>query len=203
MANNSKCGDTGRRGCNKRYGCLNSMGGRYCWDSFPYYPGPCPDENGDYGCACGDERSCRGECGNRNICGQGGGFGMFTAMMPLAVAANGIVPLANTGCICNDDAFKVNFGMITLKEEGTYLATYTVRVPEGEELESTFTLDVNNASQASAVTMVGGSGPSSYTAQAIFDAGDQTTLALKTSEAINVTRSAMQPLVTLSLVRLE
>ena len=50
MANNNHCGCRGRRNSDNAYGCLNSVGGRWRWDNYPYYGGPCPDADGDYGC---------------------------------------------------------------------------------------------------------------------------------------------------------
>ena len=97
----------------------------------------------------------------------------------------------------------MNSGLITVEEEGTYLATYTVRVPEGQALESTFTLNVNDASQSSAVVQAGGEGPTGFTGQAIFDVRDRSTVTLRSSDAINLSQTATQPLVTLTLVRLD
>ncbi len=206
MANNHRCGCSGRRNPNNYYGCLDSIGGRNGWDcgpcyGGPYYSGPCPDSDGRY---CGGEdrrQEWDDGCRRRRRC-RGGRCGVFTAMLPVAVAANGVIPLVNSRCIGDADDFKVNSGMVTIEEEGTYLATYTVRVPEGQALDSTVTLNVNDASQASAVSEVGGEGPSSFTAQAIFDVSDRASLTLRSSGAINLTETSAQPLVTLSLVRL-
>ena len=49
----------------------------------------------------------------------------------------------------------MNSGLITVDEKGTYLATYTLRVPEGEAVDSNFTLNVNDASQTSALVEAG------------------------------------------------
>ena len=196
MAKNHRCGGCGRRDSNNSYGCLNCLGGRRGWENYPYYIGPCPDADGCYR----DDEPVRGPGGNgQNRCVD---YGVFTAMLPMAVAANGIIPLVNGGCMCGTGSFPVNSGLITIEEEGTYLATYTVRVPEGQTVASNLTLNVNDASQTSAITEVGGEGPASFTAQAIFDVGDRATVALRSSEAINIADSSTQPLVTLSLVKL-
>ena len=203
MANNHRCGCS-RRNSNNAYGCLNSVGGRYRWDNYPYYPGPCPDAEGVYDwcndnndnddCDCGRrERRCR----RRRRCR----FGLFSAMLPMAVTANGIVPLASNNCMGAVSEFPVNSGLITVEEAGTYLATYTVRVPEGQAMASTFTL--NDASQSSAVVEAGGEGPTGFTGQAIFDVHDRSTVTLRSSDAINLTETSVQPLVTLTLVRLD
>ena len=170
MANNNRCGCS-RRNSNNAYGCLNSVGGRYRWDNYPYYPGPCPDAEGVYDwcndnndnddCDCGRrERRCR----RRRRCR----FGLFSAMLPMAVTANGIVPLASNNCMGAVSEFPVNSGLITVEEAGTYLATYTVRVPECQAMASTFTLNVNDAYQSSAVVEAGGEGPTGFTGPAIF-----------------------------------
>lgn len=199
MANNNRCGGCGRRNSNNNYGCLNYVGGRRRWDNYPYFDGMCPDADGVYD----DDRndgSDRGRRGRRRRDDERSG--LFTAMLPMAVAANGIIPLVNGSCVCGAGDFPVNSGLITVEEEGTYLATYTVRVPEGQTLATTVTLNVNDASQSSAITEVGGTGPVSFTAQAIFDVCDRSTVTLRTSEAINLTETATQPLATLTLVKL-
>ena len=203
MSNNNRCGCS-RRNSNNAYGCLNSVGGRYRWDNYPYYPGPCPDAEGVYECDNDRDESdrdcdCRCRRRRRHRCR----FGLFSAMLPMAVAANGIVPLASNNCMGAVSEFPVNSGLITVEEEGTYLATYTVRVPEGQTVDSTFTLNVNDASQSSAVVEAGGQGPTGFTGQAIFDVRDRSTVTLRSSDAINLTETAVQPLVTLSLVRLD
>ena len=48
MANKYRCGCGSRRENNNSYGCLSCLGGRYCWDNYPYYGGPCPDRDGCY-----------------------------------------------------------------------------------------------------------------------------------------------------------
>ena len=199
MANINGCGCASRRNSNNGYGCLGSVGRRCRWDNYPYYGGPCPDADGVYDCCDGDYEK-DGCCKRRNnrSC-----YGMFMTMAPTAVAPNGIVPLVNCGGLCTDSKLAVNGGMITIEEAGTYLASYTVRVPDGAEMASTITLNVNDASQSAAVANVGGTAPNSFSAQAIFDVGDRSTLALRSSDAINVTDTSVQPLFTLSLVKLD
>ena len=193
MANNNRCGCGPRRNSNNGYGCLNSVGGRYRWEDYPYYPGPCPDANGCYD-QDDEERCCRRRR-RRGRCD----FGMFTAMLPMAVTANGIIPLANNNCLA-DNGFPVNSGLITIEESGTYLATYTMRVPEGAALDSTITLNVNEASQSSAIAKAAGT---ATTAQAIFDVNERATVTLRSSDAINITDTSVQPLFTLTLVKLD
>ena len=197
MANNNRCGCNDRRNGNNGYGCLGCLNRRCRWEGFPYYVGPCPNADGEYECDRDEPR--RGDDG----CPRRGGrcdFGIFTAMLPMAVAANGIIPLVRGNCGI-DDGFAVNSGLITVDEAGTYLATYTVRLPEGADVSSTMTLNVNDASQSPAIMQVGGEGPLGFTAQAVVDVPERSAIALRTSEAINVTESSQQPLVTLTLVK--
>ncbi len=198
MANNNRCGCGSRRNSNS-YGCLGSVNDRWRWDNYPYYGGPCPDVNGDYDGDCEDreDRGCRRRCRRKGCCG------LFTAMLPMAVIANGIIPLGVTGCLNGKEDFAINSGLITVKREGTYLATYTVRAPEGAALDTTVTLNVNDASQSAAISDVGGTAPFSYTAQAVFEADAGDTVTLRSSEAISITESAAQPLFTLSLMKLD
>lgn len=194
MANNNCCGGSSRRNSNSSYGCLSCLGGRNrCWDNYPYYGGPCPDADGVYDC---DDEVRRG----RRRCGK---YGLFSAMLPMAVAANGIVPLASNNCLGSIGDFPVNCGLISVEEKGVYLATYTLRVPEGQTVDSNFTLNVNDASQTSAIVQAGGEGPACYTGQAIFDVNDRSTITVRSSEPINITDSTAQPLVTMTLVKLD
>ena len=103
MANNN-----GRR-CGRRnyYGCLERVNGR--WENYPYYNGCCPDVNG----ACGDPRDeDREDCGcgreRRRACRQ---CGIFTATLPMAMAANGVVPLVGGACMGLNNDFPVSCGI--------------------------------------------------------------------------------------------
>ena len=200
MAYNYRCGGCGRRDSYNRYGCLNCLGGNNrCWPNYPYYEGPCPDKNGCYEVARGGSDR---DCGSFDPSERRSKCGVFTAMLPMAVAPNGLIPLVSNNCMSIGGDFAVNSGLITVEEAGTYLATYTVRVPEGQTVASNITLNVNDASQSSAITEVGGEGPVSFTAQAICDVCERSTIALRSSEAINITDPSVQPLVTLSLVKI-
>lgn len=195
-----------RRGC----GCMKMARG--CWNSFPYYTGPCADVDGCYERRqddCRDEEDCRDgrrcERDRRCRCRRGGlCCGMFTACLPVAVSANGVVPL----CVnnpCRENSFKVNSGLITLDNPGTYLATYKVLVPENTALDTMISLNVDGASQSAAATQViteAGASTASFTGQSIFEAGEGATVSLRTSESVNVTDPAAQPMFTLSLVQL-
>lgn len=188
------------KNCRKRRrGCMNSVCER--WGGYPYYPGPCADANGCYNNPSPPVEQVRGGAGAD--CRGGMCSGMFVAYLPMAVSANGMLPLV-TNNPCRNSDFAVNSGLITLEEQGTYLATYSVRVPEGAALNTTLTLNVDDASQSSAITQIAGegTGTSAYSAQAIFEADAGTTVSLRTSDAISVTDPSVQPLVSLSLVQL-
>jgi len=196
--NNNK--DNDRR---RRRGCMRMACG--CWENYPYYTGPCPNADGCYrrdeddrdeDCRCGRRR-----CRRRRRCDCAG---IFMSHLPVALAANSVIPLVVNNP-CRDSGFDVNSGLITVEEAGTYLATYNVRVPEGATMDTTITLNVDDASQTSAITQITsvGNGTSAYSAQAIFEADEGTTVSVRTSDAINITDPSTQPLVTLSLVQLE
>lgn len=192
MANNRNCG------CGRRRGCLNSV---RCarWDNYPYYGGSCPDADGEYceteavrGADAGDDCRCRHRRRRRD----GDCFGLFTASVPMAVAANGVIPLIS-GYGCGQD-FCVNCGQITLEDAGVYLATYTARAPETMESDTTITLNVNEVSQPSAVATLAPGG--SVTAQAIFNASENSVVSLRTSAPVSASEPSLQPAFTLSLI---
>ena len=113
MAINYRCGGCGRRDCNNRYGCLSCLGGYdRCWPNYPYYEGPCPDRNGCYEPVKGGY----GDGGGSALTPEKRGkYGVFTAMLPMAVAPNGIIPLVNTNCMNIAGDFAVNSGLITVE----------------------------------------------------------------------------------------
>ena len=136
MANHRNCG------CGRRIGCLDSVRGAR-WDNYPFYGGECPDAQGEYVRAAGND-----DCGCPRRPRRRGCFGMFQVSAPMAVAANGVIPLVScSGC---DRDFCVGSGQITLEEAGTYLATYTARAPEALAADTTLTLTVNDIAQPSA-----------------------------------------------------
>ena len=200
-----------RCGCGEKRprSCLNSVYG-----SWPYYGGKCPDAEGDYedcrrNCCqeddcceerCDDRCDDRGECRRRRRHRHGAMGGIFTTSIPVAVAANGVIPL-NGCCIEND--LRLNGGVVTITEPGNYLATVTARVPEGVTVATTVTMNANDASQYSSLMVLGGAGPASSSAQAIFEVNDRTSVSLISSEALNITEASPQPLFTLSIVRID
>ena len=198
---NHRCGC----GDHRPRGCLNSIGGAHRW---PCYNISCPDVSGEYE----EEERCKDRCRDRDddcddrrerrCRGRRRGMisGIFTASIPTAVAANGIIPLSGN---CLDPDWLVNGGVINLESPGTYLATVTARVPEGVTMDTTVTLNANDASQYPALMVLCGEGPTASSAQAIFDVCDRTAVSLRSSEALNITAASPQPLFTLSLVKLE
>ena len=197
---NERC----RRRKRRKGGC------QYDYDRCRCRDWDCDDDNDDEDDDndCESERKCKRRCGR---CGRGRRrgcmkpcCGMFICYPPLAVSANGIIPLAN-GIPCRKDSFDVNSGLITLEKAGTYLASYNVQVPGAVALDTTVTLNVENASQAPAameVITAEGDATSSFSAQAIFQADEGDTVSLRTTDAINATDTAAQPIFTLSLVRI-
>ena len=105
--NSKRCGCGGRR----PRGCLNSIGGPHGWYGCPGYTGGCPDADDaeqndalDAGQECPRRRRCR-----RAVCG------IFTAALPMAVAANGVVPLNGCGA---DGGLSINGGLVTVETPG-------------------------------------------------------------------------------------
>ena len=180
------------------------------WENYPYYTGPCPSpevagayEDEDRG-DCRRRRRCHRDdrcdrCGHYDRCSA-----IFAAYLPVAIGPNGVVPLVVNNP-CRDSDFTVNSGMITLEKAGVYLASYDVRLPAGATMNTTLTLNVDGASQSTAITQVetAGTGTAAYSAQAIFEAGEGANVDLRTSDAISITDPSAQPAFTLSLVRLE
>ena len=196
MTNNNRCG-CGCRHSNKSLGCLESVRGCRRWENFPYYDGCCPDADGCYDCGCGH--------GGGGLRGADRAFGIFSACQPLAVAANGCVPLAKTsGC---DGEFDVRGGAISMREQGVYLATMTVRVPAATGVASTFALNVNGVEQPTTITPVetaaDGAQVFAATSQAIFDAGAGDAVTIRSADTVNVTEPSIQPMFTLTLMRLD
>ena len=181
-----------------------NMAGARRWDNYPYYDGPCESVDGAY--ERDDDRCDRTDrcdrCDRPNRCGRRGRNGIFSGYLPMAVAANGMIPLV-AGNPCRKDGFDVNSGLITVREGGTYLATVDVRIPAGATLSTTVTLDVDGASQSTAVTQIDSTGTAAYTAQAIFQADEGAIVSLRSSDAISLIDPSAQPLVTLSLVELD
>ena len=198
MANQQNCG------CGRSRGCLASVRSAR-WDNYPYYGGGCPDVNGVYedDCCGGEQVELRAAqargccCGRRRRCGDV--YGIFTAGVPMAVAANGIIPLAESSG-CGRD-FCVNNGVITLEDPGVYLAIYTALAPEGTTVNSTITLNVNEISQPSAITVIGAN-TGSVTGQAIFSVSEGATVSLRTSEELSSTTPSLQPAFTLTLTQI-
>ena len=189
-----------RCGCGDRRprGCLSSV-----YQNWPWYGGRCPDADGEYEEVrqggwqddCGEDR---GDCRRRRgRCAMGG---IFTTAIPVAVAANGVIPL--NGC-CMEPGLRQNGGVVSITEPGMYLATVTARVPEGVAVNSTVTLNANDASQYSSLMVLSGEGPASSSSQALFEVTDRTTVSLLSSDALNITEASPQPLFTLSLVRVD
>lgn len=178
---------------------MNMAFGR--WENYPYYGGPCPGVDGCYSQDRDDDgERCRRRRRRRD---KNEVNAIFAAFLPMSIAANGIVPLVAYNP-CRDSSFEVNSGLVTLEEPGTYLATYNVRIPEGAALDTTITLNVNDASQTTAIAEVAAAGTTaaSYSAQAIFEADEGTTVALRSSDAITVSDPSAQPMFTMSLVQL-
>ena len=196
MANNQRCG------CRASYntlGCLNSLASRRLWDNYPYYDGCCPDADGCYDCGSG------GPGWPVRPCGDGACYAMLSACQPLAVAANGNVPLAKSSA--RNPAIGVNGGVVSLYNPGVYLATMSVRVPAATEVDSTFALALNDVNLPTTITPVETTAEAGQaftaTAQAMFTAEAGDALTIRSSETVNLSEPMIEPMFVLTLVRLD
>ena len=201
---------------------LNSVAMCQRCENFPFYTGPCPDVNGCYcdsNCCENTTSSCSCNCNCQNNCNccnceieepvvpcccgccniSTPAYGLFTANEPLNVAAGGIIPLVST--VNYPDAFVVSNGTIVFRKQGTFLATYTVRIPSGGTANTTIDLNVNGVPQIPAEVTV--SGPGVYSAQTIFTVTDGSMLTLTSSNALNLIGATTSPIFTLSLVEIQ
>ena len=178
-------------GCSRGCGTLNSV----YYRNYPYYTGPCPS----VGCGCypGDypppivpEPAPMGAIGS------------FYAVGPVTVAAGGAVPL--TAGTVNPCVFTLNGSNVTIRQPGTYRATYTVNVPADIAAGTTMTLNLNGAAIAGSgvnIETAAGTSTSSYTGQAVFTARAGDMLSLNTLSALSFTAATTAPIFTLVLER--
>lgn len=203
------------------YSALNSVAMCTRCLNYPFYTGPCPDTNGCYCCGCnagvttqnsGNTSNCCDNCGcsccDCNDC-CGPVYGVFTASAPLNAGAGTLIPItaASDNSCGNSCGFSVSGGTITLQQSGAYLVTYTLRVPAQTAVNTTISLNLNGVAQTAAslnvVTSASNTDTSTHTAQTILCVSAGDTLSLSTSAALNITGTAGQPLVTLSLIKID
>jgi len=208
-------------GCiNGNSGCCDNCGGCNTGDTCGCCLGNgacCDNMNG---CSCGN--ICCDHCGCDDLCGSGGNcdgccnhcgcdrccghhnhgdcpvYGLFSSGVPLTVTAGAAIPLATTS-VSNHD-FTVSNGAVTINCCGTYMATYTVNVPAGAEVDTTIVMNVNGIAQPSTLLNVDVAG--SYTGQTVFKANAGTTVSLVSSAAFSITEPVGQNIVTLTLTRI-
>ena len=185
----------GCRTSNNTFGALNSVA-RRCRDNYPFYDGCCPDAGGCYDCGPGWPGRPWGD---------GACYAMLSACQPLAVAANGNVPLAKAET--RNPAFGVNGGVVSLYNPGVYLATMTVRVPAATAVDSTFALALNDVSLPTTITPVETTADDTQaftaTSQALFTAEAGDAVAIRSDDTVNLTDPAIEPMFVLTLVRLD
>lgn len=92
-------------------------------------------------------------------------------------------------------------GVVTFCRCGVYLATYTVHVPTGSEVDTSIVMNVNGVAQPNTLLNVAAVG--SYTGQTVFTANAGTTLSLVTSAALSITEPVGQNVVTLTFTRID
>lgn len=179
--------------CQSNCGCgtLNSV----YYRNYPYYTGPCPSAGcgcypGDYPPPIVPEPAPMGAIGS------------FYAVGPVTVAAGGAVPL--TAGTVNSCVFTLNGSNVTIRQPGTYRATYTVNVPADTAATTTMTLNLNGAAIAGSgvdVETAAGATTASFTGQAVFTARAGDMLSLNTLSALSFTAATTVPIFTLVLER--
>ena len=173
-------------GCSRGCGTLNSV----YYRNYPYYTGPCPS----VGCSYYPDYPTESV--------PMGAIGSFYAVGPVTVAAGGAVPL--TAGTVNSCVFTLNGSNVTIRQPGTYRATYTVNVPADTAASTTMTLNLNGAAIAGSgvdVETAAGTTTASFTGQAVFTARAGDMLSLNTLSALSFTAATTVPIFTLVLER--
>jgi len=180
--------------CNNSTGCGNCTNNCTCGTC-----GNCCGNTCDL-CDCG-ENCCDCSCGN-NCCHLDSSgcpvYGLFSANAPVTVTAGAAIPLAPTTVSTND--FTVSNGTVTINRCGTYLATYTVNIPAGSEVDTTIVMNVNGVTQPSTLLSISEAG--SYTGQTVFTANTGATVSLVSNAAFTVSEPIGQNVVALTLTRI-
>ena len=161
----------------------------------------CGCDNNNCGCGCEECsgctvctvcRHCHDRC-TRPV------YGLFNASTPLAVTAGAAIPLTVNTTSCND--FTVSNGTVTINRCGTYLATYTVNIPSGAEIDTSIVMNVNGIAQSSTLLNISADG--SYTGQTVFKANAGSTVSLVSNAAFSITDPVGQNVISLTLTRID
>ncbi len=158
---------------------------------------------------CRPNNSCGscGSCGVCGTCGQNGCqmcYGVFTANGTINITAGATVPLdaRNTNANCFSDSN----GTITVLEPGLYLAILSVDTPSNAAVDTTIQLQVDGqvlVPPRLVIDTVADATINNYTGAGVFCARAGSTIQVTTSAALNVTGTAGQPVVSLTLIRLQ
>ena len=155
--------------------------------------------------------SC-GACGGCGVCGGCGQsqngcqmcYGVFTANGTINITAGATVPLEarNTNANCFSDTN----GTITVLEPGLYLAILSVDTPSNAAVDTTIQLQVDGqvlVPPRLVIDTVANATINNYTGAGVFCARAGSNIQVTTSAALNVTGTAGQPVVSLTLIRLQ
>lgn len=194
------------------------------WQDYPFYSGPCGPVADD--CSC-NHGCCNHSCCDHHWCDHGchplppmplppmpvppdpdpeptcPPNATFIAGSPLNLAAGDNITLS---AISTDtEGFIPTTGGIRILNAGTYMVTYTVQIPAGEAVASRFVLTLDGGNIASSALDVNVSAANetntSYTMQALIQAGDNSLLNLTTLGALSLTTTGAANVVTLSIVQ--
>lgn len=116
----------------------------------------------------------------------------------MTVTAGSAVPVAST--TANTDDFTVSNGAVTINRCGTYLATYTINIPTGTDIDTSVVMNVNGVTQPSTLLNIAAAG--SYTGQTVFTVNKGAVVSLVSSAAFAVADTIGQNIVTLTLTRI-
>lgn len=184
---------------------------RRCWQDGPFYNGPCGPCEGDCGCGC--NHGCHHGCypppmpplppapePQPTVCPNNA---TFIAGTPVNLAAGDNITLSSIST--DTEGFIPTTSGIRIQNAGTYMVTYTIQIPAGEDVATRFqlTLDGGNIpSSAVDVNVAAADGTTSYTMHAIIQANDNSLLNLTTQAALAIAATATANLVTLSIVQI-
>lgn len=196
FSNSNCCSSRESSGCNDSMNCntcdyCNNCGCNHC--------GICNNGNCNSGNCCDNcSPCCNNNCGCYDCCDRPV-YGLYNANVPFSVTAGAAVPLVSTAI--SDSDFSVSGGIVTINRCGTYLATYTVNIPTGTEIDTNFILNVNGIAQPGTLLNVASAG--SYTGQTVFTANAGTTLSIVSSAAAAIPDPVGQNVATLTLIKID
>lgn len=173
---------------------------------------PCPTNCGQNSALCTVCPSlCQSNTGSScSVCGPCASngcqmcYGVFTANGTINITAGATIPLEARNM--NSNCFSVSNGVITVLEPGLYLAILSVDTPSNAAVDTTIQLQVDGqvlVPPRLVIDTVANNTINNYTGSGVFCARAGSSIQVTTSAALNVTGTAGQPVVSLTLIRLQ